>query len=115
LHPARHASDDEEKRLELRKTQSRKVVDDLYEWRLEQRPLSASPPAPSEDASTAAVMAIADRLSVPDQLRFGTNLEKDMSSLSGSEACWTTRTLYTGIQNVGSPHQGVLARAVVLP
>jgi hypothetical protein len=43
LHPARHASDDEEKRLELRKTKSRKVVDDLYEWRLEQRPLSASP------------------------------------------------------------------------
>ena len=39
------AGDDEEKRLELRKTKSRKVVDDLYEWRLEQRPLSASPTA----------------------------------------------------------------------
>ena len=39
------AGDDEEKRLELRRTKSRKVVDELYEWRLEQRPLSASPTA----------------------------------------------------------------------
>jgi transposase len=39
------AGDDDAKRLDLRKTKSRKVVDDLYLWRLEQRPLSSSPTA----------------------------------------------------------------------
>jgi len=39
------AGDDNQRRHELRGTKSRKIVDDIYAWRLEQRPLPSSPTA----------------------------------------------------------------------
>ena len=39
------AGDDDDKRLALRKAKSSKIVDDLYLWRREQRPLASSPTA----------------------------------------------------------------------
>jgi transposase len=39
------AGDDDQRRREIRDTKSRKVFDDIYAWRLEQRPLSSSPTA----------------------------------------------------------------------
>lgn len=70
--------------------------------------------APTPDQIAAAIAEIEKPMPKIDQDRFGTNLGA-LATLPSPEACWTIRSLYSGVCHSTGLTQSTLARALLMP